>query len=100
MIISRTRNLKCSLGNYEMLEIGCTVTLNHGDLGYTDADARDIDTDDLAGELTDKCLELLNEGLAGEIADARKLSNAEKSVLIDALDSDQRRTRTRKARRH
>lgn len=99
MIISRTRNLKVSLGNYEMLEIGCTVTLGHGDLGYTDADARDIETDDLAAELTDKCLELLNEGLASEVADAARLSNAEKSVLIDALAPDKRRTRTRKARR-
>ena len=100
MIISRTRSLKVNLGNYEMLELGCTVTLNHGDLGYTDADARDLDTDVLAGELTDKCLELLNEGLASEIKDARRFTSAEKSVLLDALAPDARRTRTRKARRH
>lgn len=99
MEIRRTRTLKFNLGNFEMLEVGCSVTLNHGDLGYTDADARDIDTDDLAGELTDKCLELINEGLADEIDGARKLTSAEKSVLVDSLAPDKRRTRTRKARR-
>jgi hypothetical protein len=98
MIITRTRTLKFNLGNYEMLEVGCSITLGHDDLGYTNNDARDLDTDVLAEELNAKCLELLNEGLASEIKDARKLTSAEKSVLIDTF-APESRTRTRKARR-
>lgn len=100
MRISRTRHFKISMGNYESYDFGCTVTIDHSDLGYTDEDARDIDFYVLTSELSDKCMEVLNEQLAEEIKEAAQLTANEKSFLLSSFTSDSRSTtRTRKGRR-
>jgi hypothetical protein len=93
--------MKVSMGNYEMYEFGSTVTVDHNDLGYTEDDVRGMGADALAKEITEKCMEILSDQLAVEIEDARQLTDAEKSFLLDSFTPRRPRssTRTRKGRR-
>ena len=83
------------MGNYEHYEFGCVVTLNHCDLGYTDQEAQEVDTDTLATELSNKCMEVLNGQLEDEIREAQQLTDAEKSFVLESFTSRRPRTRRR-----
>jgi hypothetical protein len=91
--ISRTRHFKINLGNYESYEFGSSVTLEHGDIGLTDEEAHETPPTKLAGMLTDACLGILNDQLAEEIEDARNMTKAEKTILIDSFAPKRRSTR-------
>lgn len=86
------------MGNYEHYEFGCVVTIDHSDLGYTNEEAQAMDIDTLIDELTDKCMGVLNDQLVEEIREAKKLTDAEKSFVLDSFTSERTRTRRRKAR--
>lgn len=98
MRLSRSRHFKISMGNYEMYEFGCVVTIDHSDLGYSDEEAREVGLDELIEQLTDKCMTVMNDQLAGEIRDASKLTSNDKSFLIESFAPSRSTTRTRKAR--
>jgi hypothetical protein len=84
------------MSQYEHFQFGCTVTLEHGDLGYTDEEAHDIPVDELVQELTDKVMEILDRQLAGEIKEARELTTADQTVLLDSFTEHRSRTRKRR----
>lgn len=90
--------MKINMGNYEAYEFGSTVTLDHNDLGFTEDEVRLLDTDDMARQLSEKCVQILAEQLALEIEDARELTDSDKSFLLDSF-APRRPTRTRKGRR-
>lgn len=102
MRITRQRDLKINLGNFESMSFGCSVTMGHGDIGYTDAEALALCQDDggtavLAGEIAEAVLEVLNCQLIEEINDARELTTEDKSVIIASF-TEQRRSRTKRRR--
>lgn len=102
MRISRSRAFKVNLGNYESIDFHCSVTLEHGDLGYTDEEramlcAAKGGRAKLTAELTDACLEIVNEQLTSEIRDARDLTEEDRSFLLRTV-RDQRTTRRPRTR--
>lgn len=85
MNINRTRQFRVDMGDYESYQFGASVTLGHGDLGYTDEDLVEMSDDErkeLQKELTRKILKVLDEQLIQEIKDSAELTENKKSFLL------------------
>lgn len=93
MRISRTRQFKANMSQYEHFQFGATVTLDHNDLGYTDDEARKMDHTDLAAEINEAVMTLLDNYLGTEIEEARELTQAEQTFLLDSFTNNNRRSR-------
>lgn len=101
MRITRQRDLKVNLGSYESLGFGSSVTLGHGDVGYTDDEARALceteeGTKQLALEISDAVLAILNDQLVDEIEDARELTTEDKSFIVASFTEQRRRPRNKR----
>lgn len=81
MRIERHRRMTVNLGQFESYVFGASVAVEHGDLGYTDAQAHAMPAELLAQEITHVCLQILTEQLADEIEDAAGMTREQKSVL-------------------
>lgn len=89
MRLSRSKHYKVNMGNYEHVEFGSSVTIDHTDLGFSDEEVAK-DPDGAMKELKTACEDYLQDQLAEEIKDAADLTDAEKSMLLDAFGSRRR----------
>lgn len=94
MRISLNRQLKVNLGNYESYTFGATVTLDHGDLGYTDTEVQEgvrtegnefLDT--VVKEAQDKAEDVLDRLLIADITSSREITEEDRSIVLRAFTS-------------
>lgn len=85
------------MSQYEHFQFGCTVSLHHGDLGYTDEEANALDPVELAKEITDMVMEILDRQLATEIKEARELTTADQTFLLDSFTEHRSRSRRKRS---
>ncbi len=97
MRLSRGREYKLNLGNYEHLQVNAMVTIAGEDL-YTPEELEDMDPDDLMQALRDFTERHLEQQLNPELEEAAKLSQAEKSILPEPVVEPPRRTERVKRR--
>lgn len=95
MIISRRRDLKVSMGNYESYAFGASVTLSHTDLGYSDEEVQQY-LEAVPVELTEMCERLLTDLLKQEVRDAQDLTEEKRSFILAALDEPKAKTVNRR----
>lgn len=80
MRIVRARHFTCNLGQFESYRFGAEIEITHRDLGYSDDHT--VLAEDLAVEMTEVCLKILNDQLTQELEDAREITTEQKSFLL------------------
>lgn len=108
MRISQSRHIKVNLGNYESADFGGTVTIEHGDLGYTDEEVQQNTRKDpswmdvLVKEMKNKAEEYLDLILIEDIKAYQGITEETRSILLRAftnLQDDDQPTERRSTRR-
>jgi len=101
MRLSKTRNFKLNMGNYESYQFSATPTVDHGDLGYTDEEVRERSKkegvkfrEQLSRELNDELERLIELLILEDIATSRDLTEENRSMVRRALfqEEDQQPT--------
>jgi hypothetical protein len=92
--LSRGKEYRFNMGNYEHLQVSAMVTVDALDL-YPDGGADEIAPDQLLKELNDFCEQSLAKILDPEVEEAARMSQAEKSILPEPPPAPRReRTKT------
>lgn len=80
MRLSRGKEYKLNMGNYEHLQVNAMVTIGGEDL-FTPEELEGMDPDDLMNALREFAERHLEQQLDPELEEAAKLSQAKESIL-------------------